>query len=95
MERENARLKQRQDALTSAFSALDEREEVDIKVGRSLQALLDLGETNSSVGELLGLTAREVGNFARKAKEDAAGDDKEVLAGSGSASQSGASEAAH
>lgn len=80
MERENAKLKKRQDALTAAFAALDEREALDIKVGRSLRTLLDLGETNSSAGELLGLTAREVGTFARKAQAGDADGGEGVLA---------------
>lgn len=80
MERENAKLKKRQDALTAAFAALDEREALDIKVGRSLRTLLELGETNSSAGELLGLTAREVGTFARKAQDDDAAGGEGVLA---------------
>lgn len=79
--RESEQLKRRQSALEAGFTALDGLETAKVTLGRALVELVALGDTNTTAGDALGLTAREVGAYIKAAKaadDDSAGDDSET-----------------
>lgn len=73
-EERREQLKRRESALADVFASLDDLDALHAKVGRALNELLALGENNTTAGELVGLTPREVGNYIRAAKDAAGGD---------------------
>lgn len=65
-----AKARQREEALASVFAALDARDEAEQRVGTALEAMRELGESNSSLAELTGLTVREVAALLRLTDTD-------------------------
>ncbi len=62
-EAQEAKLKERQKKLESAFSAIDEKSAAEIKLGAALIELKKLGGNNSSIADELDLSSRDVSNF--------------------------------
>lgn len=71
MEDRRNELKRRETAITDVFASIDELDALRVKVGTALRELVTLGETNTSAGELVGLSARDVSVYIRAAKEAA------------------------
>lgn len=69
MEDRREKVKRQEAALAEAIAALDQRADLDARVGRALREVVAVEGTNSAAGDLLGLTAREVGAYLRTADE--------------------------
>ena len=66
---ERERVQTREESLVAVFAALQAREEADLKVGQTLAALRELGESNSAIAELTGLRPREVSTLVGAASQ--------------------------
>lgn len=75
MEDRREKIKRQEAALADAYAALDQRAELDARVGRALRDVVAVEGTNAAAGELLGLSAREVGAYLRSADEADKGND--------------------
>ena len=72
------KIKRQESALAEAYAALDQRAELDTRVGRALRDVVAIEGINGAAGDLLGLTAREVGAYLRAADEaDKSNDDED------------------
>lgn len=68
-ERDRERVKRREDKLVAAFRELDKRTEAEIKVGEAIIELKELGGTNATIADELGLTPRDVGALISLAED--------------------------
>lgn len=67
-EENQRKLKARQKALAKVFSALDARDDATVAAGRALAELKQLGGTNATIAEEIGLDTRDVSALLRTAR---------------------------
>ncbi|KPM11594.1 hypothetical protein QR98_0101670 [Sarcoptes scabiei] len=66
-EENQRKLKTRQKALAKVFSALDARDDATLAAGQALAELKQLGGTNATIAEEIGLDTRDVSALLRHA----------------------------
>lgn len=74
MATELEKAKQRETALVSVFTAIDDRDKTTARLGQELQTLIELGETHTSAAELTGLSPRDISTFVKAATQPHAQD---------------------
>ncbi|MEL4165133.1 hypothetical protein MTQ16_09945 [Corynebacterium bovis] len=67
-EENQRKLKARQTILAKVFSALDARDDATVAAGRALAELKQLGGTNATIAEEIGLDTRQVSALLRAAR---------------------------
>lgn len=81
-EEEQQKLRDRKKKLNSLLSLIDQRENLNEKIGHASQAVIDLGEPKELVRELVGVSQRNFNDMLKTAKEsspsaqDSSGDDE-------------------
>ena len=81
-EEEQQKLRDRKKKLNSLSSLIDQRENLNEKIGHASQAVIDLGEPKELVRELVGVSQRNFNDMLKTAKEsspsaeDSSGDDE-------------------
>ena len=82
LEEEQRKLRDRKKKLNSLLSLIDQRENLNDKIGHASQAVIDLGEPKELVRELVGVSQRNFNDMLKTAKEsspsaeDSSGDDE-------------------
>ena len=82
LEKGQRKLRDRKKKLNSLLSLIDQRENLNDKIGHASQAVIDLGEPKELVRELVGASPRDFNNMLKTAKEsspsaeDSSGDDE-------------------
>ncbi|MEK0022903.1 3-deoxy-D-manno-octulosonate 8-phosphate phosphatase [Corynebacterium sp. KPL4035] len=82
LEEEQRKLRDRKKKLNSLSSLIDQRENLNEKIGHASQAVIDLGESKELVRELVGVSQRDFNAMLKTAKEsspsaeDSSGDDE-------------------
>ncbi len=69
-EEEQQKLRDRKKKLNSMLSLLAQRDELDLKIGKSARELVDLGEKKSTVRGLIGVSAREFSDLLALGSDD-------------------------
>jgi len=81
-EEEQQKLRDRKKKLNSLLSLIDQRENLNEKIGHASQAVIDLGEPKELVRELVGVSQRNFNDMLKTAMEsspsaeDSSGDDE-------------------
>ena len=75
LEEEQRKLRDRKKKLNSMLSLLDQRDELDLKIGKSARELVDLGEKKSTVRGLIGVSAKEFSDLLALGSDDSKNDD--------------------
>lgn len=68
-EEEQQKLRDRKKKLNSLLSLIDQRENLNEKIGHASQAVIDLGEPKELVRELVGVSQRNFNDMLKTAKE--------------------------
>lgn len=82
LEEEQCKLRDRKKKLNSLSSLIDQRENLNEKIGHASQAVIDLGESKELVRELIGVSQRDFNAMLKTAKEsspsaeDSSGEDE-------------------
>lgn len=82
LEEEQRKLRDRKESTTSLLSLIDQRDELNEKIGEVSQSIIDLGESKELVRELVGVSQRDFNDMLKTAKEsspsaeDSSGDDE-------------------
>ena len=82
LEEEQRKLRDRKKKLNSLLSLIDQRENLNEKIGHASRAVIDLGEPKELVRELVGVSQRDFNDMLKTAKEsspsaeDSSGDDE-------------------
>lgn len=82
LEEEQRRLRDRKKKLNSLRSLIDQRENLNEKIGHASQAVIDLGESKELVRELISVSQRDFNDMLKTAKEsspsaeDSSGEDE-------------------
>jgi len=82
LEKGQRKLRDRKKKLNSLLSLIDQRENLNEKIGHASRAVIDLGEPKELVRELVGASQRDFNNMLKTAKEsspsaeDSSGDDE-------------------
>lgn len=69
-EEEQKKLRDRKEMINSLLSLLDQRDEVDVKIGAAARELIELGEKKSTVRELIGVSAKELSDLLSQSEDD-------------------------
>lgn len=69
LEEEQRKLRDRKKKLNSLSSLIDQRENLNEKIGHASQAVIDLGESKELVRELIGVSQRDFNAMLKTAKE--------------------------
>ena len=72
LEEEQRKLRDRKKKLNSLSSLIDQRENLNEKIGHASQAVIDLGEPKELVRELIGVSQRDFNDMLKTAKEPSA-----------------------
>jgi len=72
LEEEQRKLRDRKKKLNSLLSLIDQRENLNEKIGHASQAVIDLGEPKELVRELIGVSQRDFNDMLKTAKEPSA-----------------------
>ncbi|MCZ9307962.1 3-deoxy-D-manno-octulosonate 8-phosphate phosphatase [Corynebacterium sp. c8Ua_181] len=75
-EEEQQKLRDRKKKLNSLLSLIDQRENLNEKIGHASRAVIDLGEPKELVRELIGVSQRDFNDMLKTAKESSPGDDE-------------------
>ena len=67
--RDRRKLRDRKKKLNSLSSLIDQRENLNEKIGHASQAVIDLGESKELVRELVGVSQRDFNAMLKTAKE--------------------------
>ncbi|HAT1169134.1 TPA: 3-deoxy-D-manno-octulosonate 8-phosphate phosphatase [Corynebacterium striatum] len=73
-EEEQQKLRDRKKKLNSMLSLLDQRDALDLKIGKSARELVDLGEKKSTVRGLIGVSAKEFSDLLSLGSDDSKND---------------------
>ncbi|WP_293823867.1 3-deoxy-D-manno-octulosonate 8-phosphate phosphatase [uncultured Corynebacterium sp.] len=82
LEEEQRKLRDRKKKLNSLSSLIDQRENLNEKIGHASQAVIDLGESKEFVRKLIGVSQRDFNAILKTAKEsspsaeDSSGEDE-------------------
>ena len=82
LEKGQRKLRDRKKKLNSLLSLIDQRENLNEKIGHASRAVIDLGEPKELVRELVGVSQRNFNDMLKAAKEsspsaeDSSGDDE-------------------
>ena len=82
LEKGQRKLRDRKESTNSLLSLIDQRDELNEKIGEVSQAIIDLGESKELVRELVGVSQRDFNDMLKTAKEsspsaeDSSGDDE-------------------
>ena len=69
LEEEQRKLRDRKESTTSLLSLIDQRDELNEKIGEVSQSIIDLGESKELVRELVGVSQRDFNDMLKTAKE--------------------------
>lgn len=69
LEKGQRKLRDRKKKLNSLLSLIDQRENLNDKIGHASQAVIDLGESKELVRELIGVSQRDFNDMLKTAKE--------------------------
>ena len=82
LEEEQRKLRDRKKKLNSLLSLIDQRENLNEKIGHASRTVIDLGEPKELVRDLVGVSQRDFNDMLKTAKdsspsaEDSSGDDE-------------------
>lgn len=82
LEEEQRKLRDRKKKVNSLLSLIDQRKQLDEKIGEASQEIIELGESKELVRELVGVSQRVFNDMLKTAKEsspsaeDSSGDDE-------------------
>lgn len=72
LEKGQRKLRDRKESTNSLLSLIDQRDELNEKIGEVSQAIIDLGESKELVRELVGVSQRDFNDMLKTAKEPSA-----------------------
>ena len=82
LEKGQRKLRDRKKSTNSLLSLIDQRDELNEKIGEVSQSIIDLGESKELVRDLVGVSQRDFNDMLKTAKEsspsaeDSSGDDE-------------------
>ena len=94
-EEEQQKLRDRKKKLNSLLSLLDQRDELDEKIGHASRELIELGEKKSTIRDLVGLSVKEFSDLLSVSEESEDKESKSTSEGESADKESGAADSSH